>query len=60
MYEATAILAVAIINSSPVLQDQLRGQAQQSPQAGADYVAPYFVAARKALDRAKQQNRINP
>jgi len=48
MDEAAAILAVAIINSSPVLVEQLRGRAVQNPQAGTDYVTPYYVAARRA------------
>jgi len=58
MGETAAILAVAIANSSPVLQEQLKTQAQQGAQAGVDYVIPYYVTARKALDRAKQANKI--
>ena len=58
MDEAAAILAMAIINSSPTLQDQLRGQAQQSAQAGADFIGPYFVAALKRIAQLKQQNKV--
>jgi hypothetical protein len=58
MDEAAAILAVAIVNSSPVLQDQLKGQAQQGAQAGADFIVPYFVTALKTIHRMKQQNKI--
>ena len=55
MDEAAAILAVAVINPSPILQEQLKGQAVQSPQAGADYILNYFAAVRLSLDRGKQQ-----
>jgi hypothetical protein len=58
MDEAAAVLAMAIINSSPVLQDALRGQAQQNPQAGADYIGPYFVASLRAIQQLKAQNRL--
>jgi len=58
MDEAAAILAMAIINSSPTLQGELRAQAQQGAQAGADYIGPYFVAAYQKIQRLKQENRL--
>lgn len=53
--EAAAILAVAMVNSNPVLQEQLKGQVAQSPQAGADFILPYFIAIHTALDKRKNQ-----
>jgi hypothetical protein len=53
--EAAAIIAVAMVNSNPVLQEQFKGQLSQSPQAGADFIVPYFVAIRTALEKRKKQ-----
>jgi hypothetical protein len=58
MDEAAAVLALAIINSSPVLQGELRAQAQQGAQAGADYIGPYFIAALKKIAKLKKENKV--
>lgn len=58
MEEAAAIFALAIVNSSPVLQEQFRGQAVQNPQAGADFLGPYFVAAMRTIQRQKAQYKL--
>jgi hypothetical protein len=52
---AAAILVQAILQSCPAVRDGLSVQAQQSPQAGADFLKPYFIAVARMLQKAEEK-----
>jgi hypothetical protein len=52
---AAAILVQSILQSCPAVRDGLSGQAQQSPQASADFLKPYFISAARMVKKAYQE-----
>jgi hypothetical protein len=44
METAAATLVAAILEACPRVRDGLNGQITQSPQAGADFLQPYYMA----------------
>ncbi len=56
MEPAAAILVQAMLESAPNMRTGLTAQLQQNPQAGADFLRPYLVAAMRALKKVSQEN----
>ena len=53
---AAAILVQAMLQSSPPLQGSLREDLQKGgPQAGADFLKPYFIAMARMLMKAEEK-----
>ncbi len=53
---AAAILVQAMLQSSPPLQGSLREDLQKGgPQAGAEFLKPYFIAAARMLMKAEEK-----
>jgi hypothetical protein len=53
---AAAILVQAMLQSSPPLQGSLREDLQKGgPQAGADFLKPYFIAVARMLQKAEEK-----
>jgi hypothetical protein len=52
---AAAILVQAMLQSSPPLQGSLREDLQKGPQAGADFLKPYFIAVARMLMKAEEK-----
>jgi len=53
---AAAILVQAMLQSSPPLQGSLREHLQKGgPQAGAEFLKPYFIAVARMLQKAEEK-----
>jgi hypothetical protein len=52
---AAAILVQAMLQSSPPLQGSLREDLQKGPQAGADFLKPYFIAVARMLTKTEEK-----
>jgi hypothetical protein len=53
---AAAILVQAMLQSSPPLRGSLREDLQKGgPQAGADFLRPYFIAVARMLMKAEEK-----
>ena len=53
---AAAILVQAMLQSSPPLQNSLKEDLQKGgPQAGAEFLKPYFIAVARMLTKAEEK-----
>jgi hypothetical protein len=55
METAPATIVAAMLASCPTVRDGLNGQITQSPQAGADFLIPYYDAALRLVKNADKR-----
>ena len=55
METAAVILVQTMLESAPKVRDGLTNHLQSNPEAGAEYLKPYFIAAMRMLKKAYKE-----